>query len=97
MNLQPKAQNVIQPGKRSLRKRIYEFRYLYLMLSFALIYFIVFKYVPMYGVQLAFKKFSYRKGILGSNWIGWTISKPCLPTNNLFVLSAIRWPLVWAV
>lgn len=84
MNLQPKAQNVIQPGKRSLRKRIYEFRYLYLMLSFALIYFIVFKYVPMYGVQLAFKKFSYRKGILGSNWIGWTNFK-ALFANKQFI------------
>ncbi|MDD6143788.1 MAG: ABC transporter permease subunit [bacterium] len=54
-----------------MAKRIYEFRYLYLLLSFTLIYFIIFKYAPMYGVQLAFKKFTYRRGITGSEWIGW--------------------------
>ncbi len=62
----------IQIRKTPLRKRIYAYRYMYLLLSFVLVYFIVFKYVPMYGVQLAFKKFSYRRGILGSPWIGWT-------------------------
>lgn len=57
--------------RRSLGKRIYEFRYLYLMLLFTIAFFVIFKYIPMYGVQLAFKKFTYRKGILGSDWIGW--------------------------
>ena len=57
--------------RRSLGKRIYEFRYLYLMLLFTIAFFVIFKYIPMYGVQLAFMKFTYRKGILGSDWIGW--------------------------
>lgn len=57
--------------QKSLLLRIYQHRYLYLLLSFGLIYFIVFRYIPMYGVQLAFKKFSYRKGVVGSPWVGW--------------------------
>lgn len=67
-----KQQNIPSLNKRSLGKRIYAYRYFYLMLSITLIYFILFKYVPMYGVQLAFKKFSYRRGIMGSEWIGWS-------------------------
>lgn len=57
--------------QKSLLLRIYQHRYLYLLLSFGLIYFIVFRYIPVYGVQLAFKKFSYRKGVVGSPWVGW--------------------------
>lgn len=71
MDLRIKAPATIQIKRKPLAKRIYEFRYLYLLLSFTLIYFIVFKYAPMYGVQLAFKKFTYRRGITGSEWIGW--------------------------
>ncbi|MEK3697905.1 ABC transporter permease subunit [Paenibacillus sp. FSL R10-2199] len=33
-----------------------------------IIYFIVFSYIPMYGILLAFKEFDYSKGILGSPW-----------------------------
>ena len=57
--------------RKPLVRRIYDFRYLYLMLLLTIAYFVIFKYIPMYGVQLAFKKFTYRKGILGSDWIGW--------------------------
>ena len=42
----------------------------YLMLLPGIVYFIIFHYVPMYGVQIAFKKFSAVKGIWGSSWRG---------------------------
>ncbi|WP_442951651.1 ABC transporter permease [Paenibacillus sp. GYB003] len=35
-----------------------------------LVYFIVFHYMPMYGVQIAFKDFIATKGIWGSPWVG---------------------------
>jgi len=35
-----------------------------------LVYVIIFSYVPMYGVQLAFKKFDFGLGIWGSPWVG---------------------------
>lgn len=43
---------------------------LYLMIIPVLAYFIVFKYIPMYGASIAFKDFSPVKGILGSDWVG---------------------------
>jgi len=43
---------------------------LYLLISPVLVYFVVFHYVPMYGVQIAFKDFIATKGITGSPWIG---------------------------
>jgi putative aldouronate transport system permease protein len=43
---------------------------LYLMFLPVLLYYLLFKYAPMYGVQLAFKKFSATAGIWGSPWIG---------------------------
>lgn len=48
-------------------KRCYQ---LYLMLLPALIYIVVFKYWPMYGVQLAFKKYMPVLGISNSPWVG---------------------------
>ena len=42
---------------------------LYLMLLPGIIYFLVYKYAPMYGLVIAFKKFSIKKGILGSPWV----------------------------
>lgn len=43
---------------------------LYLMLLPAMLFIIVYKYVPMYGVVIAFKDFNIMKGIMGSSWVG---------------------------
>ncbi len=43
---------------------------LYAMLAPALIWFLVFLYQPLWGLQIAFKQFSAFKGIEGSPWIG---------------------------
>lgn len=43
---------------------------LYVLIAPAVIYLILFSYVPMYGVQIAFKDFHSNKGIVGSEWVG---------------------------
>ena len=43
---------------------------LYLVISPAIAYIIIFAYVPMYGVQIAFKDFHFSKGMLRSPWVG---------------------------
>ncbi|GIP33378.1 sugar ABC transporter permease [Paenibacillus sp. J2TS4] len=44
---------------------------LYLLIFPVLVYFVLFEYYPMYGVQIAFKDFIATKGIFGSPWVGW--------------------------
>lgn len=45
-------------------------KYLYLLLLPGLIYLIIFKYFPMYGVIIAFKEFNMFAGIMDSPWVG---------------------------
>ena len=54
----------------NLAQRIWKARYLYICLLPLFIWLVIFKYGPMYGVILAFKKYSARQGILGSEWVG---------------------------
>ena len=43
---------------------------LYIFLLPTLIYYAIFHYAPMYGLQIAFKSFKATKGIWGSPWVG---------------------------
>jgi len=43
---------------------------LYLLFLPVFVYFLIFEYFPMYGVQVAFKDFKAVDGILGSEWVG---------------------------
>lgn len=52
-------------------KRIRRYWQLYALIFPVIVYFIVFHYFPMYGVQIAFKNFMASKGIAGSPWVGW--------------------------
>ena len=53
-----------------LWKRILKCWPLYLMLVPAIVYYILICYVPIAGNVLAFKDYSFRKGIWGSPWVG---------------------------
>lgn len=58
---------------RGLRKCLVEMladRQLYYMLIPVVAYFVVFHYLPMYGIQIAFKDYSIRKGFARSSWVG---------------------------
>ena len=44
--------------------------HLYVLILPAIIYFIVFNYMPLYGIQIAFKDFKAVFGISGSKWVG---------------------------
>lgn len=43
---------------------------LYLMILPLVLYFLIFEYLPMYGVQIAFRDYQVTKGVMGSEWVG---------------------------
>ena len=54
------------------RKRLKLDYQLYLMLLLPVTFLFVFNYIPMGGLVIAFKRYLPAKGILASNWVGWT-------------------------
>lgn len=56
--------------RNRLWKRISVNWRLYLLLIPVLMYYILFHYLPMYGVTLAFKQYDARLSIFGNDWVG---------------------------
>ncbi|WP_135555028.1 ABC transporter permease [Paenibacillus cymbidii] len=56
--------------------------YLYLVPGF--LFFVVFAYIPMFGVVIAFKDYNIFKGILESDWVGFRFFKEMIELPNFF-------------
>jgi len=54
----------------SLGKRILKHWDLYLLLIPGIVITIIFKYIPMYGIQIAFRDYNAVDGFWGSKWVG---------------------------
>jgi len=50
--------------------KLYAHREIYLMMIPGLAFFVIFSYIPMYGITIAFKNFNFAQGLLRSPWIG---------------------------
>ena len=61
--------NKLRPGK-TLGARVMENWQMYALLLIPVVLTIVYKYIPMYGIQIAFRDFSARQGYFGSEWVG---------------------------
>ena len=57
-------------SKKKLWKKIAQSWQLYLLLLVPIVWLVTFEYVPMAGLQIAFKDFSNKGGIWGSPWVG---------------------------
>lgn len=55
---------------QSLLRHIFQHKYIYLLALLPVLYYLVFCYLPMYGIIIAFKEYMYNKGIMGSPWVG---------------------------
>lgn len=71
-----------------LKKELSKNYQLYMMLLPAVIIVFIFHYIPMYGVQIAFKDYVAGKGIWGSEWVG-------LKHLKRFVESPYSRKLIW--
>ncbi|PZE21141.1 ABC transporter permease [Paenibacillus xerothermodurans] len=61
------APRKVQTGRR---KHIRENWQLYLLVAVPFLYVIIFHYIPMLGLQIAFKNYNVVQGMLGSKWVG---------------------------
>ncbi|WP_379132111.1 ABC transporter permease [Paenibacillus sp. sgz500958] len=85
-------------GRGSKLKHITRNPFLYAMAVPGLLFFLVFSYLPIYGITIAFKDYDFSKGITGSKWVGfknfdyfftsddfWTVLRNTLVLNALFI------------
>lgn len=87
-------------GGKPLGRRIKDNWQLYLMLLVPVVLTIIYKYIPMYGIQIAFRDYKASKGFMGSEWVGleWFLRFFSAPTfwrmmKNTILLSL--YSLLW--
>lgn len=68
----------------NVRRRLINDWQIYLLILPAIIYVFLFDYMPMYGVQIAFKDFSTKRGIWGSEWVAFKHFKRFINYPNFF-------------
>ncbi|UVI28457.1 ABC transporter permease [Paenibacillus spongiae] len=95
---------------KSLWRRTFNNWELYALFALPLLYIIVFQYIPIYGIQIAFKQFSPVKGITGSPWIGfdhfirffesyefWRVMKNTLELSLYHLIAGFPFPILLAL
>lgn len=64
------AKQTATPGGKSLKRRIIDNWQLYAMLLVPVVLTVIYKYIPMYGIQIAFRDYKASRGMFGSEWVG---------------------------
>lgn len=65
-----KAAKKYVPPKNSLKKDLQKNKVIYLIFLALAVYFIIFNYIPMVGLLMAFEDFKFGSGLFGSKWVG---------------------------
>lgn len=97
-------------GHSKLMKRLKEHKILYLLMLPGLIYFIMFRYIPMFGLVIAFKDYDIFKGLWASEWVGlenfrnlfsskdfWNVMKNTLVISLTKILIGFPIPILLAI
>lgn len=78
----------MQKGKRrqqkTFRKKVHDYRELLLMLLPSIIFFVIFSYLPMLGMGIAFERYTFNGGIFHSPWVGLDNFKFLFLTGDIF-------------
>jgi putative aldouronate transport system permease protein len=77
----------MQIAKKSLGKRLWDCKTLILMCTPAILFFIVFCYIPMPGAYIAFTDFKYNLGIFGSRFVGFNNFRFLVISGKLWQLT----------
>ena len=82
-----KAGAVTAPAHKMNGKRIRRFIPVYLIMLPGLIYLFINNYMPMPGLIVAFKQYNIKKGIYGSDWIGFKNFEYLFKTSDAFIIT----------
>ncbi len=66
-----RADPAVRRVRRGISPRgLWRYRYLYLLALPGIVYYLVFWYLPMVGIVIAFKNYTITQGVFGSPWVG---------------------------
>lgn len=77
----------VKPNVPSRGEKFKKYLPLYLMMLPGLVYLIINNYIPMAGLIIAFKDLNFRKGILGSDWIGLANFRYLFATSDAMLIT----------
>lgn len=72
--------------KPSILKQIKRDQIFLLLLAPVLVYYILFRYVPMFGIVISFKDYNLFKGLTGSQWVGLKYYKLFLENPDALII-----------
>lgn len=87
-----KAVKMKKKGFKDNWKVVWRHRWVYLMLVPVVAYYIIFKYVPMYGIVMAFQDYNVFQGVFGSEWVGFEVFERIFQNANFW--SAVKNTLI---
>ena len=79
-----KSHCVKETNRALFLKRIIKYREMYLLFLIPFVYLIIFKYVPILGNVLAFRKYSASAPLFGTRWMGLTYFKMLFEDVNFY-------------
>ena len=91
----------VRPRGKTLGARIMEHWQLYVLLLIPIVLSFVYKYIPMYGIQIAFRDYKPSRGFMGSEWVGWDWFERLFsaPTFDRMISNTLLlnfWGLLWS-
>jgi putative aldouronate transport system permease protein len=103
-------ETTLKKTKKGFFATAWKYRMLLVMMLPAVLYVILFNYLPMLGIVLSFKKFNYRDGIFGSPWNGLdnfkflvashklgSLTRNTLLYNLVFIITGIFFQVTFAI
>ncbi|MBD0378545.1 sugar ABC transporter permease [Paenibacillus sp. WST5] len=80
------GKNSLALNRNGVVKKVKKHWQLYVLVLLPMTYIIIFKYVPMYGAQIAFRDFSVIQGFSGSDWVGLKNFEDFFSSPNFWLL-----------
>lgn len=110
LNKEVKEESKMRYRSKSFFRLVSENKVLLMMLLPSVIYIVIFAYIPMSGLVLAFKNYRYTDGIWGSPWVGltnfkflfisgklWPITRNTILYNLAFIASGMIFQISFAI